>query len=490
MPYTINKYSGAQVAVVADGTIDSTLDIKLIGKNYAGYGEIQNENAVFMLENFSNNTPPPRPLSGQIWYDSGTSKLKFYDGSKFRTAGGSEAGTVAPTGLTVGDFWFDTSNKQLYTWDGTTFILIGPQGIAGAGTTQMRSRNVRDISGINHPIIEAVADNATIFVVSPDGQFTLDNATNAIPGFTKIHQGVTLIYTATDETLGQTTSQHRFWGTATNSERLAGLPVTSFVQANSAAFSTFVQFADVGFTVGDPVAKLRIFNDAAITPTIQNQTSDTIVFQTTVSSATRTPMKLVGDNILPGLTATSNIGSPTVLFNTVYANTFSGTATRSDQLNLGGTYVTASAASSPNTIVARDADSDITARQFKGTATAAFYADLAEKYLADEDYEVGTVVMVGGEKEVTQCQANKFVIGVVSGNPAFKMNAGLVGGTYIALKGRVPVKVVGPVTKGDRIAAWENGSAIVVSQSMSLAFAVALESSDDAGIKNIECIVL
>jgi hypothetical protein len=490
MPYTINKYSGAQVAVVADGTIDSTLDIKLIGKNYAGYGEIQNENAVFMLENFSNNTPPPRPLSGQIWYDSGTSKLKFYDGSKFRTAGGSEAGTVAPTGLTVGDFWFDTSNKQLYTWDGTTFILIGPQGIAGSGTTQMRSRNVRDTLGTNHPVIEAVTRDATIFVVSPDLEFTLDNATNAIVGFTKIHQGVTLAYTNNDATLGQTTAQHRFWGTATDSERLAGLPVTSFVRANSAAFSTLVQFADVGFTVGDPVAKLRIFNDAAITPTIQNQTSDTIVFQTTVSSATRTPMKLVGDNILPGLTATSNIGSPTVLFNTVYANTFSGTATRSDQLNLGGTYVTASAASSPNTIAARDSQSDIYARQFNGVATSANYADLAEKYLADEDYEVGTVVMVGGEKEVTQCQANKFVIGVVSGNPAFKMNAGLVGGTYIALKGRVPVKVVGPVTKGDRIAAWENGSAIVVSQSMALTFAVALESSDDAGIKNIECIVL
>ena len=63
MPYTINKYNGAQITVVADGTIDSTLDVKLIGKNYAGYGEVQNENLVFMLENFANNNPPPRPLS-------------------------------------------------------------------------------------------------------------------------------------------------------------------------------------------------------------------------------------------------------------------------------------------------------------------------------------------------------------------------------------------------------------------------------------------
>ena len=56
MPYTINKYSGPPITVVADGTIDSTLDIKLIGKNYAGYGEVQNENLVFMLENFSSSS--------------------------------------------------------------------------------------------------------------------------------------------------------------------------------------------------------------------------------------------------------------------------------------------------------------------------------------------------------------------------------------------------------------------------------------------------
>ena len=54
MAYTINRYNGAQITVVADGTIDTTLDVKLIGKNYAGYGEIQNENLVFLLEKLDN----------------------------------------------------------------------------------------------------------------------------------------------------------------------------------------------------------------------------------------------------------------------------------------------------------------------------------------------------------------------------------------------------------------------------------------------------
>ena len=46
MPYSINRYNGTEITVVEDGTINSTLDIKLIGKNYAGYGEVQNENFV------------------------------------------------------------------------------------------------------------------------------------------------------------------------------------------------------------------------------------------------------------------------------------------------------------------------------------------------------------------------------------------------------------------------------------------------------------
>ena len=57
MAYTINKYDTTPLTVVQDGTIDQTTDIKLVGKNYAGYGEIQNENFVFLLENFAGANP-------------------------------------------------------------------------------------------------------------------------------------------------------------------------------------------------------------------------------------------------------------------------------------------------------------------------------------------------------------------------------------------------------------------------------------------------
>ena len=87
-----------------------------------------------------------------------------------------------------------------------------------------------------------------------------------------------------------------------------------------------------------------------------------------------------------------------------------------------------------------------------GLATSAKYADVAEVYESDADYEPGTVVMFGGEKEITATYqyGQTAVAGVVSTNPAYLMNSGAKG-LPVALLGRVPCKVVGPVAKGDFI---------------------------------------
>jgi hypothetical protein len=96
-------------------------------------------------------------------------------------------------------------------------------------------------------------------------------------------------------------------------------------------------------------------------------------------------------------------------------------------------------------------------------ATSAQYADLAENYRADAEYEPGTVLEFGGDEEVTisTTDSSKRVAGVVSTNPAYLMNAGL-SGTHVAsvaLTGRVPVKVAGPVAKGDLMVSNGNGQA-------------------------------
>ena len=153
MAYIINLTNGTQLTSVEDGTIDQSTTLKLVGKNYAGYGEIQNENFVHLLENFSSANQPASPLSGQIWFDSSVKKLKFYDGTKFRTTGGAEVSGTTPAGLSTGDFWWDTNNNQLYAQNANGgFVLIGPQSI-GATVSAMVTGQVRDSNQNNRTII-------------------------------------------------------------------------------------------------------------------------------------------------------------------------------------------------------------------------------------------------------------------------------------------------------------------------------------------------
>jgi hypothetical protein len=96
-------------------------------------------------------------------------------------------------------------------------------------------------------------------------------------------------------------------------------------------------------------------------------------------------------------------------------------------------------------------------------ATTALYADLAENYRADDNYTPGTVVVFGGSKEITVSDRSHDtrVAGVVSTNPAHLMNSGMGGehAVTVALTGRVPCWVQGPVAKGDRLVNISAGTA-------------------------------
>jgi hypothetical protein len=111
------------------------------------------------------------------------------------------------------------------------------------------------------------------------------------------------------------------------------------------------------------------------------------------------------------------------------------------------------------------ASGNLQATRFIGQATSARYADLAEYYIADQPYEPGTVVSFGGEVEITisMTEADTAVSGVVSSNPAYLMNCDLTSDhghvIPVALRGRVPCKVTGPVRKGDLLVSAGNGTA-------------------------------
>jgi len=125
-----------------------------------------------------------------------------------------------------------------------------------------------------------------------------------------------------------------------------------------------------------------------------------------------------------------------------------------------------------------------------GTATSAKYADLAEKYTTDQEYDAGTVIVVAsaGDSEGTASHTTgQRVLGVVSTNPAFIMNDEL-NGQAIALRGRVPVKVIGPIRKGQSLICNQDGKGIYGDTNNS--FAIALETNEEHSVKLVECVIL
>lgn len=491
MAYTINKYSGATLVVVQDGTVDVTTDLTFVGKNYAGYGEIQNENFLFLLENFSGTSQPPKPISGQIWHDSTSGKIKFYDGAKFKTTGGAEVSTTQPVGLTSGDFWWDSGNSQLYTFDGTSFVLVGPQG-AGSGLTQMKSKTVRDIGNLNHSIIAATIEDEIIFVVS-GAEFTIDNTdpVNRITGFDVIKKGTTLVNT-TDATNGVTTPVgHYYWGTSSNSLKLNGLDSSSFVQSTPGTATTFadtVRFPDAGITVGDQ-NDLHIYIENGNQGVIANEvgTNNIIRFKTSNANSVQTNSVVIqSTGINPGSTSTYTLGSSIAKWSNVWADNLQGNASSASAIRFNSADYAGDTSAIASTTALRDSSGDLHANFFRGTATQAQYADLAEIYETAEHEPVGTVMAVGGEKEVRPAKVSDFAIGVISENPAYLMNS-MSEGQAVALKGRVPVRVKGPVSKGQAVYAWQDGMASTIASNGLVG--VALESSTSDSEKLIECVL-
>ena len=155
---------------------------------------------------------------------------------------------------------------------------------------------------------------------------------------------------------------------------------------------------------------------------------------------------------------------------------------------------TTSTASDTNITVT--ANADIQAGTVYATATTAQYADLAEIYEADDNYEPGTVVVFGGDKEVTTTSvlADHRVAGVVSTNPAYLMNKD-ANGVAVALRGKVPCKVEGAVKKGDVLVSnVKPGTATALAPESAnppawCIIGKSLENSTDTGIKVINIVV-
>jgi hypothetical protein len=159
MAYDVNLSDGSRLTLIADRTLDTSSSIKLLGRNYPGYGEIMAENMVQMLEHFAKDQEPINPIKGQVWFNTTTNTLFVYDGENWSYAGGA-------------------GNEN------ATAIDCSP---------------IEDIHGEFHPAMRFKVDGTVVAIMSSDViTFEPSTRTGLRTNFPTIGQGINLNMSGTD----------------------------------------------------------------------------------------------------------------------------------------------------------------------------------------------------------------------------------------------------------------------------------------------------
>lgn len=227
MPYVFTKSNGRVFSTVEDGSVDNTGSLTFIGKNYAGYGQILQQNVLYLLENFSYATAPVNPIQGQIWFDSGNLKLKVYDGNTFKGISFTSVANTQPTTAQEGDYWFNPSSRLFQIKIGEQFVPIsGAGGGGGAGSEGAILTSVKDADGNSHAILKTVINNNEVSIFSYDS-FAVNSSESIYARFPFIKRGLTLLDA---DAIGKTATSINgtlFWGTAATALKADKLLVDS-----------------------------------------------------------------------------------------------------------------------------------------------------------------------------------------------------------------------------------------------------------------------
>ena len=323
MPYQIDRTDGTVLITLADGVVDNSTDLQLVGRNVAGYGEQQNENFVKLLENFARaDTPPTKPQIGQLWFDKNADKLRpsVFDGVHWRNLSITQVSATEPQGQKEGDLWWDTVNNKLYVFvaDGNQHVLVGPESILGFGKTKWETSKLTDTSAVAHPVSIGYIDGSA-YMVMANTAFEIDQAVTPLAGFTRIGEGLTSKGTNID---GVTSGTTRFFGTAGDADRLGGRLASTWANRNDneTITGTYSFQNDGGITIGDTLElSLKVIN--ANEPSIFAGFGDQLNLGVNYSGSgfDKTTIYLKEKSVLPYANNEVSLGSPSRNFRNVYA---------------------------------------------------------------------------------------------------------------------------------------------------------------------------
>ena len=240
MAYNINLTNGTNLVTVEDGNSDTNYSsIVLFGKNYAGYGELLNENLVRMLENFSYATPPANPLQGQLWWDSANKLLKVRKDASWKIASGPTASPTAPVSDTTGDLWWNETDNQLNIFNGLSWTTVGPAYTSAQGLSGPVVETVHGATdNTDHVIVKFYVNGVVTAVLSRDLTFEI----NVIPGFTHLKPGFNLPSVGT----------YTYYGNSENALSLGGVLAANFLRSDIASVTNYPLSVKTnsGFNVG------------------------------------------------------------------------------------------------------------------------------------------------------------------------------------------------------------------------------------------------
>jgi hypothetical protein len=330
MAYTIKKFNGQTLAVIKDGTLDTTsTPLQLPGRNYSGYGFSLNQSLTYLLENFANTIEPSNKIIGQLWYDSSVKKLKLFNGINFKSLGHIEPGLTAPANQNIGDMWYNTTTNQLFVFDGSVHKLIGPT-LTNPNAAQLVNKRLLDDGGNLRTVLQAVFDNDTIAIFSKD-EFNINPSQTPVDGFEKIYKGITLPSRSVFPNV-------QFGGVAKTSESLLvgsqEIPSINFVQNSGASQivntdikirvepsivqNTFTNYRGLFLGSGDDF--YLGFNNG--TSYITNATGPNIVFSVTTDNTVSRSMTLDNLRLNPARDSAIDLGATANKWKDVYANNF------------------------------------------------------------------------------------------------------------------------------------------------------------------------